>query len=142
MNDKNRTTLSNWYYLKKPIKSFLLKKQIEPKRLKYLFDQHFVVNRLISSQTEFETFKTLFQAKHLENKINWTGEKSTLYYFIRHLVNSKLIKNPNNKHWSIASEFFLLKGELLTPKDFLNQKETKNIKKRKNIENFIEELKQ
>ena len=28
LNDKNRTTLSNWYYLKKPIKSFLLKKQI------------------------------------------------------------------------------------------------------------------
>jgi hypothetical protein len=92
--------------------------------------------------TDFSTFKSLFGARQLENKINWIDRKSSLYYFIKLLIEHKVIKNSRNKHWEITSEFFLLKGESLLPKDFLNQKETQNKKNRKYLESFVNSLSQ
>lgn len=141
LNSKNRLALSAWFYIKPPVLSFLLIRYPEPKRFNHLFNKYLLANKFISTQTTFETFQALFQEKLLENKINWIGQKSSLYYFIQLLISSKLIKNPKNKHWLIASEFFLLKGEALTPRNFLNQKETQNQIKRKHLEAFVAKLK-
>jgi len=140
LNSKNRIKLTPWFHLKEPILSFRLIKYPEDKRLKRLMMRYLSLI-FISKDTKFSTFKALFEGRYLENKINWMGNKSSLYYFIKLLISNKVIRNPKNKHWKIASEFFLLKGETLTPNDFLNQKETKHKRKRKELELFVKALK-
>jgi len=144
LNNLNRKRLSKWYYLKEPIKSFKLIKMLEEK----WFERYFMLRmqnlyspNFISNDTSFTTFKALFEGKYLENKINWTDNKSSLYYFIQKLISSNLIDNPKNKHWQITSEFFLIKGESIRPKDLTNQKATTNLVKRQKIDTFINRLK-
>tara|TARA_R110002049_G_scaffold309282_1_gene520067 strand:+ start:48115 stop:48972 length:858 start_codon:yes stop_codon:yes gene_type:complete len=140
LNNTNREALSKWFYLKKAIVSFHFNKHPEDKRLEKLFVKYLIGGGFISKLTNFSTFKCLFEAKQLENKINWIDKKSSLYYFIKLLIGHKVIRSPKNKHWEIASEFFLLNGEALLPRDFLNQKETQNKKSRKSLESFVKAL--
>ncbi|MDB0602201.1 hypothetical protein PL373_13785 [Tenacibaculum maritimum] len=140
LNNTNREVLSKWFYLKKAVTSFRFNKYPEDKRLENLYHKYFINERLISPLVKFSTFKSLFEGRQLENKINWIDRKSSLYYFVKLLIESNIIKNPKNKHWEITSEFFLLKGESLLSRDFLNQKETQNKKTRKTIESFIQAL--
>lgn len=140
LSSENRIHLSKWFYLKEPVTSFRFSKLQEEKRLEILFSRYLRGTDFISFDTSFETFKTLFEGKYLVNKINWTDKKSSLYYFIKLLIREKIIRNTKNKHWLITSEFFLLKGETLEPKDFLNQKETQNQEKRTQLEKFISAL--
>jgi hypothetical protein len=144
LNNLNRKRLLKWYYLKEPIKSFKLKIMPEEKwfenYLMFRMQNSFAYN-FISKDTSITSFKALFEGKYLENKINWIDNKSSLYYFIQKLICSKLIENPKNKHWQITSEFFLLKGESIRPKDLTNQKATTNSLKRQNIDIFINRLK-
>ncbi|GAA3623063.1 hypothetical protein [Flavivirga jejuensis] len=140
LNKSNRIYLSKWYYLKEPINSFKFSKYPEDKRLKELYDKYLKTS-FIHYNTPFVTFKALFENRTLVNKINWVDQKTTLYFFIKLLRQHKVIKNTKNKHWIIASEFFLLKGETLIPKDFLNQKEPQTKKKRELLEKFVLALK-
>jgi hypothetical protein len=140
LNNKNRETLSKWFYLKKAITSFRFNKYPEDKRLENLYHKYFISSKFISPMSSFSTFKALFEGRQLENKINWIDRKSSLYYFIKLLIDYNIIKNPRNKHWEITSEFFLLKGESLLPRDFLNQKETQNKKSREKLESFARAL--
>ncbi|TWO34708.1 hypothetical protein E1J38_002290 [Seonamhaeicola sediminis] len=140
LNNSNRETLSKWFYLKKAVVSFRLNKYPEDRRFERLYNEKLIKKGFISQLTNFATFKSLFEARQLENKINWIDRKSTLYYFIKLLLQYNAIKNPKNRHWEVASEFFLLKGESLLPKDFLNQKETMNKVKRKHLESFVKAL--
>jgi hypothetical protein len=140
LNNTNKELLSRWFYLRKSITSFQIKKYPEDKRFENLFRKYLISNRFISHLTEFSTFKTLFEVRHLENKINWVDRKSSLYYFIKLLILHNVIKSPKNKHWEITSEFFLLKGESLLPRDFLNQKETQNKQSRDVLEKFVKAL--
>lgn len=140
LHNSNREVLSKWFYLKKAVVSFRLNKYPEDKRFERLYRNYMLDNRFISQLTNFATFKSLFEARQLENKINWIDRKSTLYYFIKLLIQYKAIKNPKNRHWEVTCEFFLLNGEALLPKDFLNQKETLNKAKRKQLESFVKAL--
>lgn len=140
LNNSNREALSKWFYLKKAITSFRFNKYPEDKRLERLYNKYLKDNGFVSPLTNFATFKSLFEAKQLENKINWIDRKSTLYYFIKLLIEYNVIESPKNKHWEITSEFFLLKGETLLPRDFLNQKETQNKKNRLILESFVKAL--
>ncbi|GAA4954811.1 hypothetical protein GCM10023314_30620 [Algibacter agarivorans] len=142
LNNSNREVLSKWFYLKKAIISFRFNTYPEDKRLEILYHKYLTDRGFISTLTNFNTFKSLFEAKQLENKINWIDRKSSLYYFIKLLVKKKVVKNPKNKHWEITSEFFLLNGEALMPRDFLNQKETQNKKSRVVLESFVNALSQ
>ncbi|WP_421808752.1 hypothetical protein [Flagellimonas sp.] len=141
LDNKHRQELSKWFYLKEPVVSFRFRHYPEEKRLKQLFKKY-LKRDFISYHTPFETFKSLFEARPLVNKIDWVDQKSSLYYFIKLLRKHNVIANTKNKHWMVASEFFLLKGELLIPKDFLNQKETQDQKKRQQLENFVKALAQ
>jgi len=137
LNNTNREALSRWFYLKKAIVSFRFNKYPEDKRLEKLFVKYLTKGGFISKLTNFNTFKCLFEGKQLENKINWIDKKSSLYYFIKLLIEYNVVRNPKNKHWEITSEFFLLNGEALLPRDFLNQKETQNKSKRESLESFV-----
>lgn len=138
-NDKNRATLSPMFYLTEPIKSFQLKRHIEEKKFHRLFTR-LVQAEFIGFDTSFYTFKSVFEGRYLENKVNWVGNKSSLYYLIKLLIKEKAILNPKNKHWLITSQFFLLNGEPLNQGDFINQKETQQKSKRTIIEKFINSL--
>lgn len=140
LNKSNRIYLSNWYYLNEPINSFKFTKYPEDKRLKELYDKYLKTS-FIDYDTAFSTFKALFENRTLVNKINWVDQKTTLYFFIKLLRQHKVIKNTKNKHWLITAEFFLLKGETLIPKDFLNQKEPQTKEKREKLEKFVLALK-
>ncbi len=140
LSNANREALSKWFYLKKAIVSFRMNKYPEDKRFERLYQNYLKDNGFVSSLSDFATFKSLFEARQLENKINWIDRKSTLYYFIKLLIEHNVIKSPKNKHWEITSEFFLLKGEALLPRDFLNQKETQNKTRRKYLESFVRAL--
>lgn len=140
LNKTNRNYLSKWYYLSEPINSFKFTKHPEDKRLKELYEKY-LKNSFMHHNTPFATFKALFENKNLVNKINWVDQKTTLYFFIKLLRQHKVIKNTKNKHWLIASEFFLLNGETLIPKDFLNQKEPQTKAKREKLEKFVLALK-
>jgi hypothetical protein len=140
LNSSNRTVLSKWFYLKESITSFYFTNYIDEKRLKDLYQEYLVRPRFISYSDSFETFKCLFEGRRMENKINWIDQKSSLFLLIRLLRKHKIIRNTKNKHWLITSEFFLLKGETLIPADFLNQKETQNPDKRKNLIAFVNHL--
>lgn len=140
LDSRNRERLSKWFHLKEPIISFRFNKHQEEKRLEVLF-RKYLQYEFVSLTTQFTTFKSLFEGRILENKINWTHNKSSLYYFIKLLVSNNVVKNPKNKHWLITAEFFLLKGETLLPTDFLNQKETQNKEKRIILEKFVKALK-
>lgn len=140
LNYTNRELLSKWFYLKKAITLFQFSKYPEDKRFEKLYRKYLISNRFLSPLTEYTTFKALFESRYLENKINWLDRKSSLYYFIKLLIHHKVIKNPKNKHWEITSEFFLLKGESLLPRDFLNQKETQNKQSRLILETFVKSL--
>ena len=132
LHNSNREVLSKWFYLKKAVVSFRLNKYPEDKRFERLYRNYMLDNRFISQLTNFATFKSLFEARQLENKINWIDRKLLIQY--------KAIKNPKNRHWEVTCEFFLLNGEALLPKDFLNQKETLNKAKRKQLESFVKAL--
>jgi len=136
LNKSNRSFLSKWYYLKEPILSFKFTKYPEDRRLEELFNKY-LKGRFISTGTPFSTFKSLFENRELVNKVDWIDQKTSLYYFIKLLRNHNVIRNTKNKHWLIVSEFFLLNGEILIPKDFLNQKETQNTEKREVLEKFV-----
>src|SRR5690606_1320533 len=139
LNNANREVLSKWFYLKNAIVSFKFRKFPEDKRFEILYERY-LKGRFVSTLTSFNTFKNLFEARQLENKINWVDRKSSLYYFIKLLIEYEVVSNPKNKHWEITSEFFLLKGEPLLPRDFLNQKETQNKNSRKTLEFFVKAL--
>lgn len=144
LDNENRNRLSKWHSINESIKSFTLKKLPENK----WFQKRILTkitngyeNAFISDDTSFVSFKALFEGKYVENKVNWIDNKSSLCYFIKSLINSKLIVNPKNKHWQIVSEFFLFHGETIEPKDLLNQKVTSDKRKKEAIDNFINSLK-
>ena len=141
LDSRNIDRLSKWFHLKEPIISFRFSKHQEEKRLEKLFNKYLCYD-FIELTSEFDTFKALFQGRVLENKINWTHNKSSLYYFIKLLVSNKVVKSPKNKHWKITAEFFLIKGETLLQDDFLNQKETQDQIKREALEKFVKALMQ
>lgn len=140
LNEKNRTFLAKWYYLKEPILSFKFTKYPEDRRLEELFNKY-LKGTFISNSTKFETFKSLFENRAMVNKVDWIDKKTSLYYFIKLLRKENVIKNAKNKHWLIASEFFLLKGEILISKDFVNQKEPQTKSTRIPLEAFVLALK-
>ena len=129
VDNNNRNRLSKWHTLKEPIKSFVLKKVPEDrwfqKRIWNKMRNHHKYE-LISIDTSYSSFKALFEGKYLENKINWVDNKSSLIYFIKSLMSSKVIINPRNKHWEIVSEFFLINGESIEQTELLNQKTTRD----------------
>lgn len=143
LNSENRMYLSKWFYLKEPVISFRLIKYPEDKNFEIIYNEYLrsPINGFISYETSFSTFKSIFEGRTLVNKINWIDKKSSLYYFIKLLIKEKVIRSTKNKHWAIASEFFLLNGETLIPRDFLNQKETQDTEKRKRLQGFVSELK-
>lgn len=136
LHSSNRKFLSKWYNLKKPIVSFEMKIKIEEQRFSRLYYKY------ISSfmNTDFPTFKAFLNGKNLEKKINWTDDKSSLYTFIKLLVNSGLLRDTKNKHWSITAEFFLIKGQNFEAKDMVNHKGTNNKNKIMKLEKFIKAL--
>lgn len=142
LNNSNKEILSKWFYLKKGVTSFRFNKHPEEKRLEVLYTKYLIDKKFISLLTSFSTFKSLFEGRQLENKINWIDRKSSLYYFIKLLIEYEVVRKPKNKHWEITSEFFLLKGETLLPRDFLNQKETQNKERRRILESFVKSLAQ
>lgn len=139
LTESNRAYLSKWYYLKEPIQSFKFVRHPEERRLEELYKKYLLGN-FVAYQTPFSTFKSLFEKRRLVNKINWVGNKTSLFFFIKLLREHDIIKNTKNKHWSIVSEFFLLKGESLEPKDFTNQKEPKTKETREPLEKFVQSL--
>ena len=100
LNKANRNRLSKSYYLKEPIPSFKLNSSMDYNRLERLFNK-FLRKKFVAYETEFYTFRLLFENVTLENKINWIEDKSSLYYFIRLLILENVVKNPKNKHWEI-----------------------------------------
>jgi hypothetical protein len=144
LNSTNLKRLSKWFTLKEPIKSFVLKKLPEEKWFENSFINTLTHNNkysFISKTTSFRTFKALFEGKYLEKKINWTGNKSSLCYFIKKLISEKVIHNPKNKHWEIVSEFFLLNGEPIKQSELINQKVTTNRSKTIILDYFVSSLK-
>jgi len=140
VNSSNRNKLSKWHTLKEPIKSFKSKIVYEDKWLEVQIFNPLKRDGFLSEDTSFATFKTLFSGKYLESKINWIDNKSSLIYFIKRLLSKNLVDNPKNKHWEIASEFFLIKGESIMQSELLNQKETTNKRKREAINKKIDNL--
>ncbi len=140
INSTNRKKLSKWVIIKEPILSFVMKKHAEDKWFKEI-SKMYLKDFIILNDNSFETFKLLFQGKHLDNKIYWKDNKSSLCYFIYLLINSKLLSPTKNKHWLITSEFFSLKEESITPSELVNQKHTTDITKREKLENFVDTLK-
>lgn len=139
LNNSHHTVLSKWFHLKKPIRSFQWRHFPDNKQIWDLYKTYLVEPGFISPNS-YQTFKSLFENKVLEDKITWWGSKSSLYLFIRLLLKHDLIRNTKRKHWIITSEYFLLKGETLTPEDFHNQKETQNKEHRKALEYFVSHL--
>ncbi|MCO5725554.1 hypothetical protein [Robiginitalea marina] len=145
LSNSHHSTLSKWFFLKEPVRSFVWKHFPNNERLWKLYEEYLIKPGFVSSPSltykkSFQTFKGLFEGKVLEDKVNWIGSKSSLYYFIRLLKDKEVIRNPKNNHWIITSEYFLLKGETLTPEDFHNQKETQNKEQRKALEYFVSHL--
>jgi hypothetical protein len=144
LNNSSNKILSRWFTLKEPIKSFRLKKIPEDKWFERRFAERFLSKfsiELIDRNTSFTTFKALFEGKYLENKINWTGNKSSLCYFIKLLISENVIHNPKNKHWEIVSEFFLLNGEPIKQSELINQKVTTNQSKTVILDVLVSSLK-
>jgi len=140
INSTNRKKLSKWVIIKEPIFSFVMKKHAEDKWFKEI-SKKYLKDFIILNDNSFETFKLLFQGKHLDNKIKWKDNKSSLCYFIYLLINSKTLSPTKNKHWLITSEFFLLKGESIAAGELVNQKHTTDIIKREKLEKFVNALK-
>ena len=139
INSTNRKVLSKWFYTQEPILSFEIKRIPTDKWFQFLYNKHLgtFVNQY---DTEWHTFKALFLGKPLEKKINWKDGKSSLYYFVKLLIDSKLIKNPKNRHWFITAEFFLIKNESIDSSEMLNQKPTTDKRKRAKLEKFVDLL--
>lgn len=136
INRTNRKKLSKWYNIEEPIFSFEAPKLVSEKRFQSLYYEYMgtFINQFNS---DWHTFQTLFLGKPLEKKIDWKDGKASLYYFIKLLIDSKVIKNPKNKHWQITAEFFLVNNETIISKDLLNQKPTKDKRKIAKLKKFV-----
>ncbi|WP_075341181.1 hypothetical protein [Tenacibaculum agarivorans] len=136
INKTNRKKLSKWYKLEEPILSFESISIVGDKRFQSLYYDHMgsFINQF---NTDWYVFKALFLGKPLEKKIDWKDGKSSLYFFIKLLINSKVIVNPKNKHWQITAEFFLVKNETISASDMLNQKPTTDKRKIAKLKKFV-----
>lgn len=127
-----------------PILSFQLKREISDEDLKDSFQTRLVEKGLIHPGTEFITFKNLFKKRPLDEKIQWTGPQGALYYFIKQIVTKDKdgrgtsVINPNNKHWKIASEFFIYHGGKRVPN--LKHQKPPSTKYKKYIDLFVDDL--
>lgn len=136
INRTNRKKLSKWYHIEEPILSFESPRIVDDKRFQSLYYKHMgtFVNQFHS---DWYTFKVLFLGMPLKKKIDWKDGKASLYYFIKLLISSEVIKNPKNKHWQITAEFFLIKNETIHASEMLNQKPTADKRKREKLEKFV-----
>lgn len=129
---------------KKPILSFELSREITDEDLRNSFQSRLVEKGLIHPGTQFITFKNLFQHRPLNEKIHWTGSQGALYYFIKQIVNKDkkgrgtAVVNPENKHWKIASEFFIYNGGKRVPN--LKHQKPPSPKLKKYIDLFVDDL--
>ena len=63
---------------------------------------------LIAQTTKVNDFKKVFSGKQITKHINWTGNSSELYYFIKLLHNDyRLVENMKQQHWKIACACFV-----------------------------------
>mgnify|MGYP001451365090 CR=1 FL=1 len=68
---------------------------------------------LISDSTTLPAFRKVFTNKEITEKIVWTGRISELAHFIKFIHNkNKAVKNTSKKHWEIASQCFVLEGNI------------------------------
>lgn len=126
------------------------KHNIKSFRLKYRVSSHqiekakeiFVDAGFVSSSTSKIRIEKLFKYQDMStSKINWIGDLTSLYTFIKILNRSGIILDTKNNHWKITSACFLLKDEGLTPSALLNQKESESNTIKEAINSFINLLK-
>lgn len=126
------------------------KNNIKSFRLKYRVSSHqiekakeiFVDAGFIFSSTSKIRIENLFKYQDMSTtKINWIGDLTSLYTFIKTLNRSGIIIDTKNNHWKITSACFLLKGEELSPSALLNQKESESNTIKETINSFINLLK-
>lgn len=132
----NRDYYFSLIEIKKPLLSFRIKKAVRDEHFFQLSQEYMVQGGFISS-SDILYFKSLFEARRLEQKINWLGPKNTLCYFIKLLQRTNVIHNHSHSHWEVTAEFFLLKGRPLFPKQLLNQPKPENKIKINTLENFV-----
>ena len=85
---------------------------------KYLVDKN-----LIDRRTTKSSFKSIFNNKKANRKVNWVADISQLYFFINQLIEVTDIKVK--KKWVLGSSCFLLKGKVIPKEQFHHQKNPK-----------------
>lgn len=83
-----------------------------PESIKDVYDGLKNAN-LIAINTSLPIFKKVFTNKEITEKIVWSGLISELAYFIKFIHNiNQSVKDTSKKHWEIASQCFVLEGNI------------------------------
>ena len=72
----------------------------------------------IKKDTRPAIFKRIFSGRGITEKISWERDKQELRYFIKKLVEMKIVNDPKQKHFKIMANCFLLKGKEINPKGY------------------------
>ncbi len=119
-----------------PILSFKLIKPVRDEHFYRLFHDYIVKGGFVAAQEETQ-FKSFFEGRRMEKKINWLGAKNTLCYFIKLLRKFDALQSHSYSHWEVTAEFFIIKGRPLLAKQLINQGKPANRVKVNTLENFV-----
>lgn len=97
---------------------------------------YMIENKLISLETTKSAFRSIFNKKVRNKKVNWEADISQLYYFILMLI--KLPEIKFKSHWITASDCFLFAGNSITNNRFYGQKNPKTLKKIEAIDTIFQ----
>lgn len=139
LNPNNRDYYFSLIEIRKPILSFRLSKKIRDEHFYKLCEDH-IVNAGFIHPSDVKHFKSFFEGRRLEGKINWDDSKNSLCYLIKQLIKNGTIQKHTYSHWKVTAEFFLIEGKPILPKKLLNQGKPENTIKVNNIDNFVRQL--
>jgi len=123
----------------KDIKPFKLKhrkiQQIEGLESRF---NELKVKKIVAPTTKIGQIYDLFGGMEIKEQINWTGNFSTLYTFIRLLMESDKINCPKGvSHWEVTASCFTCNGQYLDRSDFPHQHKTNDKDILKILKRFV-----
>lgn len=93
--------------------SFLYIHYSYPDRLRKSYNE--LVRNKFLEPNKFKDFELAFSGKKIMNKVNWTGPKRSLRYYINSLLKFNLVKSCDQ--YILASKCFFIKGKTFTNDD-------------------------
>ncbi len=85
------------------------------------------------------SFVKIFDDTDILQRINWIGKKGLLVYFIKQLVDKKIVVKPK-KLWKKTSICFLYKGKVIDYNKIKTSNPSKNLEEKRSIDAIIKKL--